>query len=525
MVYTCNELNAGYAADGFARARGAACVIATFTVGGLSLLNAVAGAFSERLPLIVITGAPNSNDFGTMRILHHTTGNPGGGVADELAAFKPFTAHQEQVFSLQHAHLQVDAAISAALRTSRPVYLNIACNLAGLTHPTFEREPIPFCLPPPHTNPLSLAAAVETAVELLNTAVKPVLVGGVKLRLPAARAAFAALAAAAKYPVAAMPNAKGMVDEGAPRFMGTYWGQVSTPFCAETVESADAYVFCGPIFNDYTSVGYSLLLKEEKMIVVDVDRVSIGGRRFFACVDAAEFMAALAARVTPNETAWVNYERMHVPPGVLVKPPPTAPLRTTVLFSHIQALLTPNSAVIAETGDSWFNCLKLALPAGCGYEFQMQYGSIGWSVGATLGYALGARTKRVVTCVGDGSFQMTAQEVSSMLRYGANPIIFLINNKGYTIEVEIHDGEYNIINDWDYCGLVRAFAKKGSGHKLYTASAATEEELEVAIAGALAAPDALAFIEVCVDKDDCSRELLEWGSRVASCNGRPPAKE
>ena len=89
MVYACNELNAGYAADGYARARGVACVIATFTVGGLSLLNAVAGAFSERLPLIVITGAPNSNDFGTMRVLHHTTGNPGGGIADEVAAFKP----------------------------------------------------------------------------------------------------------------------------------------------------------------------------------------------------------------------------------------------------------------------------------------------------------------------------------------------------------------------------------------------------------------------------------------------------
>ena len=80
MIYTCNELNAGYAADGYARARGVACVIATFTVGGLSLLNAIAGAYSERLPVIVITGAPNSNDFGTMRVLHHTTGRPGGGV-------------------------------------------------------------------------------------------------------------------------------------------------------------------------------------------------------------------------------------------------------------------------------------------------------------------------------------------------------------------------------------------------------------------------------------------------------------
>jgi pyruvate decarboxylase len=569
MVYTCNELNAGYAADGYARARGVACVIATFTVGGLSLLNAVAGAYSERLPVLVVTGAPNSNDFGTMRVLHHTTGRPGGGVTDEIAAFRPFVCHAEQIFALETAHAQLDTAISQALKLSRPAYVSIACNLAGLRHPTFEREPVPYSLAPPHTNPTSLAAAVETAVELLSGAAKPVLVGGVKLRPARNRAAFAKLADASKYAVAAMPNAKGMVDETSPRFMGTYWGQVSTPYCAEVVESADAYVFCGPIFNDYTSVGYSLLLKDEKMIVVDEGdhggRVSVGGRRFFNCVAAADFMEALAARVTPNEgeerhgegvvvvrrarpapgrlhpihshssslhshpslsplsAAWTNYERMYIPPGKLVKPPPTAPLRTNVLFEHVQSLLSDKTAVIAETGDSWFNCLKLRLPPGCGYEFQMQYGSIGWSVGAVLGYALGVRdAKRVIACIGDGSFQMTAQEVSTALRYGANPIIFLVNNKGYSIEVEIHDGEYNVINDWAYTDLVRAFAKPGSGHKLFTATADTEAELASAIEGALAAPEALAFIEVRVDKDDCSRELFEWGSRVASCNGRPP---
>jgi pyruvate decarboxylase len=467
-----------------------------------------------------------------MRILHHTAGRPGGGVADEVASYRPFVCHAEQIFSLEAAHEQLDTAISQALKLSRPAYISIACNLAGLRHPTFERAPVPYTLPASHTNPTSLVAAVDTALELLGCAVKPVLVGGVKLRPAANRAAFAKLADASRYAVAAMPNAKGMVAEDAPRFMGTYWGPVSTPYCAEVVESADAYVFCGPIFNDYTSVGDSLLLKDEKMIVVDEGdhggRVSVGGRRFFNCVAAADFMAALAERVTPNEAAWTNYERMHVPPGKLVKPAPTEPLRTNVLFSHVQALLSADTAVVAETGDSWFNCIKLRLPAGCGYEFQMQYGSIGWSVGAVLGYALGARTKRVIACIGDGSFQVAAQEVSTMLRVGANPIIFLVNNEGYTIEVEIHDGEYNIINDWDYVGLVRSFAKAGSvgggDKKLFTASAKTEAELAAAVDGAMAAPDALAFIEVCVDKNDCSRELLEWGSRVASCNGRPPDK-
>lgn len=102
-------------------------------------------------------------------------------------------------------------------------------------------------LPSRHTNPDSLEAAVETALELLNKAVKPVLVGGVKLRPGHRRAAFERLAEASGYATAAMPNAKGMVSESLPRYLGTYWGQVSSPYCAETVESSDCYIFAGPI--------------------------------------------------------------------------------------------------------------------------------------------------------------------------------------------------------------------------------------------------------------------------------------
>ena len=139
--------------------------------------------------------------------------------------------------------------------------------------------------------------------------------------------------------------------------------------------------------------------------------------------------------------------------------------------------------MIAETGDSWFNGMSLDLPARGRFEIQMQYGSIGWSVGATLGYCMGAPTRRVVTCVGYGSFQLTAQEISTMIRYGARPIVFLINNGGYTIETEIHDGPYNTINNWDYARLVDVF--NGDEGKGWGCSAATEGELDAAIAQAL----------------------------------------
>lgn len=519
LVGCCNELNAGYAADGYARAKGVGACVVTFTVGGLSVINAIAGAYSENLPVICIVGGPNSNDYGTNRILHHTIGLPD--FSQELRCFQTVTCNQAVVNNLDDAHELIDTAISTALKESKPVYISIGCNLPGIPHPTFGRDPVPFFLAPKISNQLGLEAAVEAAAEFLNKAVKPVLVGGPKLRVAKAQKAFVELADASEYPVAVMPSGKGLVPEHHPHFIGTYWGAISTSFVGEIVESADAYVFAGPIFNDYSSVGYSLLIKKEKAIIVQPNRVTIANGLSFGWVFMADFLSALAKRLKKNCTAHENYSRIYVPSGIPLKCDKHEPLRVNVLFKHIQEMLSGDSAVIAETGDSWFNCQKLRLPENCGYEFQMQYGSIGWSVGATLGYAQAAKDKRVIACIGDGSFQVTAQDISTMIRCGQRTIIFLINNGGYTIEVEIHDGPYNVIKNWDYTALVDAI-HNGEG-KCWTAKVRTEDELTEAIATATGAQkDSLCFIEVFVHKDDTSKELLEWGSRVSAANGRPP---
>lgn len=189
----------------------------------------------------------------------------------------------------------------------------------------------------------------------------------------------------------------------------------------------------------------------------------------------------------------------------------------------------------------------------------MQYGSIGWSLGCTLGVGLGVgETRKVITLIGDGSFQMTAQELSSIIRRKANVIIFLLNNSGYTIEVQIHDNTYNDIQNWNYYKLVDVF-NFGSGTETITNGdaanvsatvgskrrkkdiAAVESNVVVdesgntsgclalkvktseELADAIKQSDkhtGLSFIECILDRFDCTSTLLEWGSRVASSNGR-----
>ncbi|CAM6095117.1 unnamed protein product [Calypogeia fissa] len=428
---------------------------------------------------------------------------------------------QVLVNHLATAYEMVDFAISTCLKESKPVYLSISCNLPGIHHSSFALAPIPFAIAKRMSNAASLEAAVTAAANFLNGSSKPVLVAGPKLRVANAKGALVEFANACGYPVAIMPSAKGQFPENHPKFIGTYWGAVSSPFAVEIVESADAYIFVGPIFNDYSSVGYSLLIKAEKMINVQPDRVVVCNGLSFGCCLMRDFLPALAKRIKKNENAWENYKRIWVPPGIPDSSKGSEPIKVNQLFLHIQNMLSKDTAVIAETGDSWFNCQKLRLPEGCGFEFQMQYGSIGWAVGATLGYAQATIPQRVVSCIGDGSFQVACQDISTMIRQELNPIIFLINNGGYTIEVEIHDGPYNVIKNWDYCGLINAI-HNGEG-KVWTKRVQTEAELVSAIKEAMGPhDDCLCFIEVMCHKDDTSRELLEWGSRVSAANGRKP---
>ncbi len=255
FVGCCNELNLGYACDGYARANGIAAGFVTFSVGGLSAINAIAGAYAEDLPILFVSGGPNTNARPENRPLHHTLGEVR--YRYQLEMFKEVTAIALSIEHLDDAPELIDRAINECLRRRKPVYLEIACNLAGQSIPS---APLQKLTAPTPCDEAALEAAVEHAAEMLNAAVKPVLVGGVKLRPWAAVGAFAEVAQASGYATAMMPNAKGFFDESAPGFIGTYWGPVSSPGCAEVVESADAYLFAGPTFTDYTTTGYTALI-------------------------------------------------------------------------------------------------------------------------------------------------------------------------------------------------------------------------------------------------------------------------
>lgn len=515
QVYCANELNCGYSAEGYARACGAAAFVVTFSVGALSAINALAGAYAENLPVVLVSGAPNTNDRASGHLLHHTLGTHD--LTYPLDMARRVTCCAVAITSPEEAPKQIDRALRTALREKKPAYIEIACNIANA--PCAPPGPISSVTAPMASDAASLAAAVDAAATFLKSRRKPILLIGSKLRAAGAEQQAVELAEALGCSVAVMAAAKSFFPETHPQYAGIYFGEISSPGTREIVDWADGVVCIGTIFNDYSTVGWTAMPSGPDVLFADDGHVRLPGLDFSE-VRLDAFLSGLAASVERRDATAIEYRRVRLAPADPLSADPSAKLTRRELFRQIQSLLDSETTVIVETGDSWFGGIRLALPRGARFEIEMQWGSIGWSVPATFGYAVGAPGRRVVALIGDGSFQLTAQEVAQMIRYRIPAILFLINNHGYTIEVEIHDGPYNNVKNWDYAGLIGIFnAEDGKGRGV---RATNGRELSAAIEMALGNREGPTLIECVIERDDCSAELISWGRRVAQVNARPP---
>ena len=413
----------------------------------------------------------------------------------------------------------IDHAIRTALRERKPAYIEIACNLSNAPCP--QLGPFEAILALEESNSSALASAVDRATARLAGAQKPLLLAGSHLRSSyGAIDAFRDIAEALGCAVAVMPNAKGFFPEDHPQYIGVYWGPASSPGCEAVLDWADLILAAGPMFNDYTTAGWTAEPPGERMISASARDVRFPDAEY-TNVAMVDFLAGLAKNVHTNDATLTQYHRIaNVPAEQAADVDPSAELTRAELWHQIERYLDAKSTLLVEGGDSWFNGVLTSLPRGARFEIEMQWASLGWAVPAAFGYAVGLEPdRRLVSVIGDGSFQMTGQEVANMIRHGQETLIFLINNRGYVSESAIHDGPYNYFKNWDYAGLIDAWnAEDGHGLGL---KATTANELADAISKAREHTGGPMLIECQIANDDCSTQLLEWAPRVVRANGRP----
>ncbi|KAK3400762.1 pyruvate decarboxylase [Sordaria brevicollis] len=513
-VGCANELNCALAAEGYARANGVSACVVTYSVGALSAFNGTGSAYAENLPLILISGSPNTNDSGQYHILHHTLGHPDYTYQYEMA--KKITCCAVSVPRAVDAPRLIDRAIRAAILSKKPCYIEIPTNLAGAT--CVRPGPISAVTDPITSDKNALDAAAKCASEYLDGKLKPVILVGPKVGRAGAEKELIQFAEAMGCSVALQPAAKGMFPEDHKQFVGIFWGQVSSDAADSMVHWADAMICVGTIFNDYSTVGWTAV-PDIPLMTIDMDHVTFPGAHF-SRVRMNEFLSHLAPQVTFNDTTMIEYKRLKPDPPHVHTATREEALTRKEIQRQVQEMLTERTSLFVDTGDSWFNGIALKLPPGAKFEIEMQWGHIGWSIPAAFGYALRHPDRHTIVLIGDGSFQVTAQEVSQMVRYKVPITILLINNRGYTIEVEIHDGSYNKIKNWDYAKLVEAFNSTDGQAKGLLAN--TAGELADAIKVAEAHKEGPTLIECTIDQDDCSKELITWGHYVAAANARPP---
>ena len=521
MVSCTNELNASYASEGYARANGASACVITFNVGAFSALNGVAGAYAERLPMIFISAGYNTNDEASGRFLHHTIGTTDYSYQEEM--FRPVTCKTVRILTAEEAPAKIDDAVATALRESKPCYIEIASNLADAECPEPQPKQFPRAWELPYDAD-AVEQAADAVAKQLNAAEKPILLAGPHLRPYGAIDAFKRLAEALGCAVAVQPNAKGFFPEDHPQYIGHYLGTSSAPGAEAMVDLSDCVLAAGPMFTDYSTVGWTTTVPNDSGYIAIAEDGVTTPEGNYTNLPIAPVLDAVAQKVAKNSATIEQYNRDDVT-GEQAEYTPAADgeqLTRAEMVHQINELITQDSTLFAETGDSWFNGMHMQLPGGAGFEIEMQWGAIGWSVPSAHGYAVAkGNDHHTILMVGDGSFQLTAQEVCNMIRYQDNITVIVVNNKGYVIESALHEGPYNYYKNWDYAALMDAFnAEDGEGIGI---TATTAGELRDALRTASENTHRPVLIEAQIPHDDMTQDLVKWGKPVSAAIGRAPA--
>ncbi|MHB8070224.1 MAG: alpha-keto acid decarboxylase family protein [Desulfobaccales bacterium] len=481
-----NELNAAYAADGYARVKGFAALSTAFGVGELSALNGIAGSYTEHLPVFHLVGLPNTQTQRERRLVHHTLGK---GEFDVFLKMAQPAVCASSILTPENAVSEMERLVTAAIAHRRPVYLGIPADLATAPLPrgTALRH-----APGPATDPEALAEAVEAITEKLGRAKTAAILAGYLLPRLGCGTEALALVEATNLPFATMFMDKTALDETHPQYIGMYDGRIMNPEIREFIEGCDCILNLGALWSDLNTGAFTANIDPAKMMAVMHHHVRVG-RAFFPNIEMCDALGALTSKVGKMQVQAPKAHGLGETQGA-----PGDEITPDYLYPRWEKFFRPGDQVIAETGTVSMGLAFALMPQGSVFYSQLLWCSIGWATPAALGAALAAPARRTVLITGEGALQMTLQEVGQFCRYGCKPIIFCLNNQGYLIERLLCQEPMSCYNDlapWNYQELPIALGCTD----WFTARVTTNAELDAAMEKAATCGTG-AFIEVVTDK-------------------------
>jgi indolepyruvate decarboxylase len=501
LINTCDEQGAGFAADAYARVNGLGAVCVTYCVGGLKVANTTAEAFAEKSPVVVISGAPGIKEREKNPLLHHKVRE----FDTQKKVFDELTIASAVLSDPQTALQEIDRVLHAAVRYKRPVYLELPRDLVtapGIAYhkaPQIHEASDPFCL----------REALAEARQMINRARQPVIIADVEVHRFGLQDQVIKLAKKTGIPVAATVLGKSVIGENHPFYLGVYEGAMGREDVRQYVESSDCVIMLGAFMTDINLGIYTARLDPGHSISATSEKLSI---RYHTYEDVRfkDFVRGLLRlplrRRRPGPRPHPSRIARHASRSTRRS---RGPLTVRRLFERLNDFLSDSTVVVADVGDALFGAADLFIRRRTEFISPAYYTSMGFAVPACVGAQLANPDRRPLVLVGDGAFQMTGMELATVARYGLNPVVVLLNNRGYGTERQMQDGPYNDLWEWQYSRLPEIL---GSGRGFVVE---TEADLDRALVEAERWTQGFSLLEVRLAPDDRSAALDRLAARMA----------
>ncbi|PWY67922.1 putative pyruvate decarboxylase [Aspergillus heteromorphus CBS 117.55] len=511
-VGTCNELNGAYAADGYARINGLSALITTFGVGELSAINGIAGAYAEKAPVIHIVGTPERALQDNRTLVHHTLAD-GGDYGRFGAMASHVTVARADLRDPSLVPDQIDSVLRQALVHSRPVYLQVPDDVVdALVDTSNLATPITI---PQTPAPANQPTVLDRVTERMYAAKRPLILVDGDIRPMGIVKEVDELIRLTNWPTWTNPFGKGLVNESLDNVYGIYHASFGDAAWKDYFTSADLAIVLGPHYTTTNSLAFTTLPSQDVSILLSPSTVQIGKDTYRDI--SRDFLRQLISRLdAPQIPKTTGPPKL--PITTIDSLPPSDPITQEHFWNVVNPLVQPNDLVLAETGTSAHGTRHFTLPPNTPYFTAVTWLSIGYMLPATLGATIAhkqlnktSKPSRGILFVGDGSLQMSVQELSTMIREKLNLVIIVVNNDGYTIERAIHGRKqrYNDIAPWRHALAMSFFGAEEEHARENYLVARTWGELEkVLVDKRITEGDGIRVVEVYMEKEDVQGILL-----------------
>ncbi len=494
-IIMTHEPSAGFAADAYSRMRGLGLAVVTYGVGGLNMVNAVAQAYAEKSPLVILSGAPGVGEQQKRDLLHHKVKT----FDTQRRVYQEVTIYAATLDNPITAEAQIHRAIDYAITFKRPVYLEIPRDMvdADIEETKFRPPAVK------HTDSETLAEALAETLEMLNRAASPVILVGVEVHRFGLQEKIVALAEKLGVPVCATVLGKSFFPEGHPQYIGIYNGEAGDLYVRDLVEGADCLLMLGAFMSDLNLGMFTAHLNPTRTVYATSERIAIKHHEY-PNVLFEDFITALcSSKDLPH----------HDPSGITPMKPRVAPsegkLSMSGLLYELNQFIDSKTLLVTDVGDVLFAADDIQTQKGSSFLSPAYYASMGFGVPGAIGAQLADPFSRVLALVGDGGFQMTGIELLTAKRLELNPIVIVINNGVFaTLRIMGHqDADFVKIASLDYAQLAAVLGGRGFRVK-------TGRELREALRLARES-DIFSILDVRISPDDVSPALRRFSDLFA----------